>query len=292
MSTYAFFLGCIMPNRYPGIESAMRNVAPALGIELKDMEGASCCPPPGVIKSFDKPTWLAVAARNLCIAEALGCDIVTLCSGCYATLKEANIVLKENMEKRVAVNRILKDFNKEFRGTINVRHLLEVLYLDIGANQLSKLVKKPLNLNVAVHYGCHILKPSRSREIKGSERPRFFDELVEVLGAKSVPYKDRMLCCGAGGGVRAASLDVALDITQEKLQNIKDVGAELIVTPCSFCHLQYDWGQIEIKDRTGVLFNIPVLHYVQLLGLALGLQPEKLGVYHNAIPVDSVIQKK
>ena len=270
----------------------MRNVAPALGIELKDMEGASCCPPPGVIKSFDKPTWLAVAARNLCIAEALGCDIVTLCSGCYATLKEANIVLKENMEKRVAVNRILKDFNKEFRGTINVRHLLEVLYLDIGANQLSKLVKKPLNLNVAVHYGCHILKPSRSREIKGSERPRFFDELVEVLGAKSVPYKDRMLCCGAGGGVRAASLDVALDITQEKLQNIKDVGAELIVTPCSFCHLQYDWGQIEIKDRTGVLFNIPVLHYVQLLGLALGLQPEKLGVYHNAIPVDSVIQKK
>lgn len=291
MSTYAFFLGCIMPNRYPGIEAAMRNVAPALGIELKDMEGASCCPPPGVIKSFDKPTWLAVAARNLCIAESLGCNIVTLCSGCYATLKEANIILKENMEKRVAVNKILKDFNKEFRGTINVRHLLEVLYLDIGANQLSKLVKKPLNLNVAVHYGCHILKPTRYREIKSSERPRFFDELVEVLGAKSVPYKDTMLCCGAGGGVRAAALEVALDITQEKLQNIKDAGAELIVTPCSFCHLQFDWGQIEIKDRIGILFNIPVLHYVQLLGLALGLQPEKLGVYNNAIPVDSVIQK-
>jgi heterodisulfide reductase subunit B len=291
MSTYAFFLGCIMPNRYPGIESAMRNVAPALGIELKDMEGASCCPPPGVIKSFDKPTWLAVAARNLCIAESMGCNIITLCSGCLATLKEANMILKEDMEKRAAVNKILKDINKEFRGTISVRHLLEVLYLDIGVNQLGKLVKRPLNLNAAVHYGCHILKPTRYREIKSSERPRFFDELVEVLGAKSVSYKDRMLCCGAGGGVRAASLDVALDITKEKLENIKDVGADLIVTPCSFCHLQYDWGQIEIKNKTGVLFNIPVLHYAQLLGLALGLQPEKLGVYHNAIPVDSVIQK-
>lgn len=291
MSTYAFFLGCIMPNRYPGIEAAMRNVAPTIGIELKDMEGASCCPPPGVIKSFDKPTWLAVAARNLCIAESLGCNILTLCSGCYATLKEANIILKEDMEKRAAVNEIMKDFNKEFRGTVDVKHLIEVLYREIGVNKLSKLVRNPLNLQVAVHYGCHLLKPTRYREIKGSERPQFFDELVEALGAKSVPYKDKMLCCGAGGGVRAAALDVALDITREKLQNIKDAGVDLIVTPCSFCHLQFDWGQIEIKDRTGVLFDVPVLHYAQLLGLALGLQPEKLGVYNNAISVDKIIQK-
>jgi heterodisulfide reductase subunit B len=136
-----------------------------------------------------------------------------------------------------------------------------------------------------------LLRPTKYREIKSSERPRFLDELVEVLGAKSVPYRDKMMCCGAGGGVRTAALDVSLDMTREKLQNIKDVGADLIVSPCSFCHLQLDRGQFEIRDKTGIFFNIPVLHYVQLLGLAIGLPPEKLGVYNNAVSTEPVVQK-
>jgi heterodisulfide reductase subunit B len=115
--------------------------------------------------------------------------------------------------------------------------------------------------------------------------------MVEALGAKSVPYRDKMMCCGAGGGVRTAALEVSLDMAREKLENVRSAGADLIVTPCGFCHFQYDRGQIEIKDRTGVFFNIPVLHYVQFLGLALGLPPEKLGVYNNAVPTDPVIKK-
>lgn len=288
---YALFLGCIIPNRYPGIELAIRNVAPLLGIELKDMEGASCCPAPGVFKSFDKSTWLALAARNLCIAEAMGCDIITLCNGCYGSLKEANQILKENGEIKEKVNLLLKEVNKEFRGTIEVRHFVELLYRDFGTQRLGSLVKKPLNLSVAIQYGCHLLRPTKRREIKSPERPKFLDELVEILGAKSIPYKDKIMCCGAGGGVRTAALDVSLDMTREKLQNIKDAGANLIVSPCAFCHLQMDRGQIEIKDKMGIFFDIPVLHYVQFLGLAMGLAPEKLGVYHNAVSAEPVIKK-
>lgn len=288
---YALFLGCIIPNRYPGIELAMRNVAPMLDIELKDMEGASCCPAPGVFKSFDKPAWLALAARNITIAESLDSDIVTLCNGCYGSLKEACETLKQDAEQRDRFNKILNDVKKEFKGNIQVRHLVEVLYRDFGTDRISKMVKRPLSLNVAVHYGCHLLRPTKYREIKSSERPTFLDELVEVLGAKSVPYRDKMMCCGAGGGVRASALDVALDMTKEKLQNMKNAGADLIVSPCAFCHLQFDRGQLEIRDKTGVFFDIPTLHYVQFLGLALGLPPEKLGVYNNAIPTDAVIKK-
>jgi len=291
MAAYAFFLGCMIPNRYPGIELATLNIAPALGIELKDMEGASCCPAPGVFKSFDKATWLALAARNLTIAESMGCDILTLCNGCYGTLKEANEILKADAEQLDKVNRILNDVKREFQGSIQVRHIAEVLYRDFGPEKLSGMVKKPLPLNVAVHYGCHLLRPTKYREIKNAERPRFLDEMVEALGAKSIPYRDKNLCCGAGGGVRTAALDVSLDMAREKLQNIKAAGADLIVTPCGFCVFQFDRGQIEIKDKTGLFFNIPVLHYVQLLGLALGLPPEKLGVYNNAIPADTVIKK-
>jgi len=288
---YAFFLGCIMPNRYPGIEAAMRNVAEVLGIKLLDMEGASCCPPPGVVKSFHKPTWLAIAARNLTLAEALNVDATTLCSGCYGTLREANTILKEDAAMREKVNKILHDYGKEFRGTINVKHMVEVLYDDIGIEKLRDLVKKPLNLKVAVHYGCHLLKPTRYRTGKSSERPKFLDELVEVLGAKSVPYRDKMMCCGAGGGVRASSPDVSADMTREKLENVKNAGADCIVTPCAFCHLQFDIGQTEVEKQFGVKYNIPVLHYIQLLGLALGLEPKKLGLYDNVIPADQILKK-
>jgi len=288
---YAFFLGCIMPNRYPGIEAAMRNVAEVLGIQLLDMEGASCCPPPGVVKSFHKPTWLAIAARNLTLAEALSTDATTLCSGCYGTLREANTILKEDSAMREKVNKILHDYGKEFRGIINVKHMVEVLYDDIGIEKLRDLVKKPLNLKVAVHYGCHLLKPTRYRTGKSSERPKFLDELVEVLGAKSIPYRDKMMCCGAGGGVRASSPDVSADMTREKLENVKNAGADCIVTPCAFCHLQFDIGQIEVEKQFGVKYNIPVLHYVQLLGLALGLEPEKLGLYSNIISTDPILKK-
>ena len=289
---YAFFLGCIIPNRYPGIELAMRDVAQVLGIELKDMEGASCCPAPGVFKSFDKPTWLALAARNLCIAEALGCDIVTLCNGCYSSLKEANKILKEeDPASRGKVNKILQDFGKEFHGTIDVKHVVEVLYREIGIEGLRGLVKKPIHLDVAVQYGCHLLKPTKDREVKSSERPTFLDELVEVLGPRSVPYRDKMMCCGAGGGVRSSYLDVSLDMAREKLENIKNVGVDCIVSPCAFCHLQFDRGQIELRNMLGVDFNIPVMHYVQLLGLALGLEPKRLGLYSHAVPMDPVIKK-
>jgi len=288
---YAFFLGCIMPNRYPGIELAMRNVAPTLGIELLDMKGASCCPAPGVFKSFHQPTWLALAARNLCIAEELGADILTLCNGCYGTLKEANTILKENPTKKDEVNTLLREVNREFQGKIEVKHLVEILHKKIGVEKLAKLVKKPLNLNAAVHYGCHLLKPTKYRNAESTERPRFLDELVEVLGAKSVPYRDKMMCCGAGGGVKAGSPDVSLDMAKEKIENIRNVGADLIVNACAFCHLQFDRGQIDIKSKYGVDFNMPTLHYVQFLGLALGLEPDKLGLFNNAISAEPILKK-
>lgn len=288
---YAFFLGCVMPNRYPGLEAAMRRVAEVLGIELLDIEGASCCPPPGVVKSFHKPTWLAVAARNLSLAEALNADAITLCSGCYGTLKDANIVLKEDPAMRDKANAILHTFGKKFRGSIDVKHIVEVLYYNVGIKKLREIVKKPLNLKVAVHYGCHLLKPKKYRRVESSERPTLLDELVEAIGAKSVPYRDKMMCCGAGGGLRSSFPDVSMDIAKEKLENIKNAGADCVITPCVFCHLQFDIGQIDIRNKLGLQFNIPVLHYVQLLGLALGLQPEKLGLYSNAVSTDSVIKK-
>ena len=268
----AYFLGCIMPNRYPGIEKATRILFEALDIELKDMNGASCCPAPGVFGSFDEETWATIAARNLTLAEDMGADIMTECNGCFGSLFEANHMLKEDEDKRAKINENLSEIGREFKGTTNVKHLAQILRDDVGFEKISSLIEKPLDLNVAV-----FLKPTDEIGIEEqAENPTILDELVELTGAKSIEYKDKMMCCGAGGGVRSRDLDVTASYTKEKLDNMSKAGVDAIIDVCPFCHMQFDQGQTEVNERYGTDFSIPVFHLAQLYGLAMGLSAEDL----------------
>ena len=284
----AYFLGCIMNNRYPGVEKATRKLFEALDIDLVDMEGASCCPAPGVFGSFDEETWATIAARNLTIAEDMGADIMTECNGCFGSLFECNHILKENDEKREKINANLAEIGREFKGTTNVKHFAQILRDDVGFEKLASLIEKPLDLNVAVHYGCHFLKPT---ETIGIENPSILDDLVEITGAKSVDYKDKMMCCGAGGGLRARDLDVTASFTKEKLDHMTEAGVDAIVNVCPFCHMQFDQGQVEVNERYGTDFALPVFHLAQLFGLAMGLSAEDLTFDAQKIDATPAITK-
>ena len=280
-----------MNNRYPGIEKATRIMFDKLDIDLLDMEGASCCPAPGVFGSFDRTTWAAIAARNITIAEDQGNDIMTECNGCFGSLYETNHMLHEDEEMKEKINTVLAEAGREFKGEVNVRHFAEILYNDVGLDKLAESVTKPLNLNVAVHYGCHFLKPSAEIDIDDPIKPSILDELVEVTGAKSVPYKDKMMCCGAGGGLRSRDIDVTLSYTREKLQNMKEAGVDAIVNVCPFCHLQFDVGQTEVNKKYGENWDIPVFHLAQLYGLAMGVSKDELTVDAHQISADPALAK-
>ncbi|MBE0521977.1 MAG: CoB--CoM heterodisulfide reductase subunit B [Candidatus Methanoperedenaceae archaeon] len=282
MKELSLFLGCLIPNRYPGIEKATRLVLDRLDIKWSELKEASCCPAPGVFRSFDRITWLTIASRNLVLAEYKNTDILTICNGCFSSLMDANNTLKNNGEIRDEVNSHLKKINREFSGTIEVRHIIEFLYKDIGTEKLNHAIEKPLELNVAVHYGCHLLKPGKDRKLGSFECPVFFDELVEALGAVSIPYEGKTSCCGAGGGVRSAMLETSLEMTGYKLERMKKAGVDCIVDACPFCHLQYDTGQAELA-KSGKKYDLPVVHYSQLLGMALGFLPEEVGLHLNEI---------
>jgi heterodisulfide reductase subunit B len=292
MSNLSLFLGCVAPNRYPGIEAATKKTFSKLGIELDDLEGASCCPAPGVFRSFDKTTWLTLASRNIALSEEMDDDLLTICNGCYSTLKEAETELKKDSGLKKEVNEKLFETGHEFRGQHDVRHVIEYLYQNIGVDGIREIVSNPLDLRVAVHYGCHLVQPLKEA---GSELVTnditFFDELVEATGAKSVDYEDKMMCCGAGGGARAAVQDATLRITEKKLQNMTGAKVDCIVNACPFCHLQFDSGQQDINKNSGTNYEIPVLHYTQLLGLAMGFSPEELGINLNSTDTAVFIQR-
>ncbi len=286
---YGLFLGCVAPNRYPMIELSIRSVFEHLGVTLVDLPGASCCPAPGVFRAFHIPTWLVIAARNITIAEELGLEhLLTGCNGCFGTLRDAWVELKHDTELKKKINEHLKKIGREFKGTCEPKHIIQALILDIGMNFLRDFVKlKFSNLKVAVHYGCHLVKPSDKRPWpeENVEVPTFVDELVELTGAKSIDYKDKYMCCGAGGALRTAIKEVSLDFTREKLTNIREAGADIIIDCCPFCHLQLDLGQVEInniyKDMIGQPFKIPIIYITQLLGLSFGIDPQKLGLVKN-----------
>jgi heterodisulfide reductase subunit B len=291
MKGLSLFLGCVIPNRYPGIEMATKLCLAKMDIDCVELKGASCCPAPGLFRSFDKASWLALAARNIVLSEEMDRDILTICNGCFSTLADANRILKNDTFLREQTNGHLAKTGREFKGNIDIRHIIEYLYTEMGPERIRNHVERPLNIRVAIHYGCHLLKPSRERGLGSFERPEFFDELVECLGATSVDYPDKNECCGAGGGVRSALKEDSLKLAQHKLSRIKDAGIDCIVNACPFCHMQFDTGQEEIRQITGIEYNIPILHYTQLLGLALGFSPRMLGINLNVITDNQFIEK-
>jgi len=296
---YAFFLGCIAPNRYPGVESSAIKTSAKLGIELVPLKGASCCPAPGAFGSIDLNIWYAMAARNVVLAEQMKTDITLICNGCYKSIWEVNHKLKHNKDLRDGVNEVLKEIDMEFKGTANVYHLAELLYDPkiCGIQKIRDSVTNPLTgTRVAVHYGCHLLKPKKDREwmapgIGDTENPMWIEELVGALGAEPVQYRNKMQCCGAGGGVRGYDLVHSLDITNEKMINLKEARVDALTEVCPFCQLQFDRGQIEIEEKFGVSYNLPVLHYNELLGLAQGMSPQELALDLHGISCEPFLQK-
>lgn len=282
MKELSLFTGCLIPNRYPGIEKATCLVLDRLGIRWSELAGAACCPAPGIYRSFDKITWLTLASRNLVLAEEKDTDILTICNGCFSSLMDANNILKNDAGLRNEVNAHLKKIGMEYRGTVEVRHIIEFLHTDIGVKKLRDSIEKPLELRAAVHYGCHLLKPAKERNLGSAECPVFFDKLVESTGTTSVQYEGKTSCCGAGGGVRSAMLETSFMMTEYKLDRMMKAKVDCIIDACPFCHLQYDAGQAELK-KAGKNFNIPVLHFSQLLGLALGFTSEDVGLHLNEI---------
>ena len=284
---YLLFLGCVIPYRITSYEISTRKVAEKLGMELVEMPDFNCCGLP--IDPVSHDMMLALAARNLCLAERQNLNIMTLCTGCGGTLLKVNEKLKHDKKLKEKVNEYLKEIGLEFKGTIKVKHLVQVLLEDVGFEKIKETIQRPLTqLKVAEHAGCHVLRPKKYLGFDDPEDPTVLKKLIELTGAECLDYKDETACCGAP--IIGVNDMIPLQLTREKLVHIREVGAQAVITVCPFCHMMFDINQPRIERVFNEKFGIPALHYTQLLGLAMSISPDELALDQLRVDASKVLE--
>jgi len=285
----AVYWGCVIPTMQYAYEMSVREVMPRLGAELVDLDNASCCGTP--VQSVNMHAAVYLAARNIAIAEKAGfTDLLAVCNGCHLSLFEAAHFLNHDEKLCEEINSLLKEEELQYSGKVKIWHTIDFLHDLIGEAPIKKAVNHPLNgLKLAVHYGCHILRPSSVGTVDDPENPQKLDRLIEWIGAKSIPYPEKLDCCGAM--LMLSHPDAAFTFTGLKLKAVQDLGVDALVDSCPSCQNMFDVRQKSAAATTGAKLNMPILYYTQLLGLAMGISQEKLGLNLNRSPIDEFLQK-
>jgi heterodisulfide reductase subunit B len=287
---FALYLGCTVQSEQYGYEVSMRATMPRLGVELVDMAGASCCGLPP-FSSVNELAWLYSSARNMAIAEEMGLPLLALCNGCHLSLVETKHQLEQSSALKSVINKELVGEGLCYEGKVEIVHTFELLHDRIGKEKITEAVTKPLKgLRFASQPGCHAIRPSRIGRPDDPEHPKKLDELITWLGAEATDYPEKIDCCGSS--LAAAAGKTVLEIAGDKLKAIKRYGFDGMVTTCPFCFKVYDNKQKAIQATVGDRdLDVPVFYYTQLLGLAMGLEQEELGLELNQSQVDSVIER-
>ncbi len=287
---YTLFLGCTVPVRAVNYEISARRVAERLGIGLSDIPEFCCCGYP--IKSVNHYAYLLMAARNLALAEEKGLPLCTLCSACCGALTEANHEIQEDKVLRKRINKDLSQWlGKQYGGEVKVTHFIRVLQQEVGEKRIAAEIQADLSsLHLAPHYGCHYTKPSTIYDrVEDPEDPKSLDRLIELSGAKSISYENKLQCCG--GGVLAFDEEVALAMAHRKLEHIRANQADAMVLLCPFCNIMYESNQRKIEKVYKKDYKLPILFYPQVLGLAMGIEPDELGIKMNRVRATEVLKK-
>ena len=272
--TYSYFAGCKIPYYLPEYGSSTLALLKRFGIDLQELE-FNCCGYP--VRDIDFQSFLLAGARNLALAEQKNTDIVTPCKCCFGSLKFVEYYLNQRGELKDRINDLLRPEGLQWEGRIEVRHLLTVLHRDIGLDTLRAAVVNPLEgLNVAIHTGCHALRPGNVTRYDNPLTPAIFHDLVDVTGAESVFWSMSDDCCGNPQWDK--NRKIALKQMQRKLLNAKQSGADFVCTACTYCQMQFEQkNQSElIAQDSGT--TIPAVLISQLIGLSIGMEEADIGL--------------
>jgi succinate dehydrogenase / fumarate reductase cytochrome b subunit len=294
MLRYAYFPGCVAQGACRELHLATTAISQALGIELIELKKAACCGS-GTYKEDSQLLEDAVNARNIALAESLNLPLLTHCSTCQGVIGHVDERLKEaqenNSEYLEQVNSyLIKENCSPYQGTTEVKHILWALVSDFGLNALKEKVVRPLTgLKCASFYGCYLLRAQKNLPFDNPFNPQSLENVFTALGAAPVYYEGRIKCCG--WPLSSYATKQSFQMAGKNLLDAINNSADCIVTPCPLCHLNLDSRQPEVAKVIGQKLDIPILHLPQLVGLALGITPEKLGLNRHVVSTRKVLEK-
>jgi len=290
MKDFAVFWGCTIPARFPFIEKSTRVVFDDLGATPKELPGFTCCPEGVLVKSSDENAFYTTAARNLALVEKAGMDVLTPCNGCYSTFKETWSHLETDWRAKERINERLAREDLHYSGRLKITHFAEWLADDLGGALIaSKLKKNFWGMRIAVHYGCHLLRPTPAVSWDDPIAPKKVEELVAAMGARVVDYQTKMQCCG-GALDRVGEREGSLAFARRKLQDLQNNEVDAMVVVCPSCFQQFDLNQAALQ-RAKEDINVPVLYLSELIALGMGHDPEELGLDMHRVSVQPFLDK-
>ncbi len=281
MKQYAYYPGCSLESLAKSYASSAKEVARALGLELKEIEDWNCC---GATAYFPVDELLAytLVARNLAIAEKTGLtDFVAPCSACFKNAYYTNNYLKKDPDLADHINFALEEDNLHIEGKMRVRHLIEVIMEDVGLDAIKNKAVEPLTgLRIAPYYGCQLLRPRKDHE--DVENPQYFEQLLSAIGAEPIEYATKTRCCG--GSLIITNRRAALEMVRILLKDAIDHGADVIATTCPMCNVNVEVYQDQVNREFGTNYSIPVMYFTQLMGMAMKIPARRLGIAKAPAP--------
>lgn len=272
---YSYYPGCVQHGTAVDYRMSVNAVFHRLGIELEEIKNWNCC---GALHVPDRAARIALSARTL--ASAKGLDLATPCNLCYSNLMRAQTALEDSSLE----NRINEVLSTKYDGNTKPKHLLEVVVKDFGLAKLAEQVKIPLKIKAVPYYGCLLTRPEN--KFDSPENPKSLDNLISSLGAEPVKYYYKTKCCG--GPILLTNEDIALSLAKDILLMAKESGADCMVVTCPMCHLQLDAKQKAVEAKYNLKLELPIIYFTQLIGLAMGLKPEELGLDKHLVSTDKL----
>lgn len=274
---YAYFPGCTGESTSAEYDESVKEVAGILGIEFDEIPGWTCCGSSSA-HILDHELSLALPGRNLALAEKMSLPVVASCPACSSRLKKTEYELSKNPDIK---KKIEHDIGMQLSLSHKSKHILEILYHDVGLESIKEKITRPLEgLNVVTYYGCYLVRPPEVMKFDNHENPVIMDEIMKAAGANVMDWSFKVDCCG--GSLSIVTPEIVEKLSNKIVQGAKDARADMIVSACGICQLNLDMRQPEKEDT----LRIPVLYFSELLAHAMGSTSlKKWAIKHFANPL-------
>lgn len=295
--TYAYFPGCSLHGLATEYDRSARAVCQKLNVGIEEAPNWVCC---GATPAHATSHVLAVSLPAVTLDEVWKArdrfapadggapTVMAACAACYARLRTANHEIRESSEMRAKVQ---KAAEVSYDGGVEVRHLLDILFNDIGVDAVKERVTRPLaGMKIACYYGCLLARPPKVVAFDDPENPVLMDRLLEAAGAECVEWPYKTECCGSSFAL--ARPDIVYKLTNDILREAQDAGADAIATACPLCQSNLDLQQQDTEKRYNAQYGMPIFYFTQLLGLALGVDQKELGMQRLIVSPERVLASR